>query len=62
MIYELYAPNDSFLVDTDKEVDGLARVTDGVGEIGIQVNKTLQLIPAVNGCDGRIALKGAKPV
>ena len=59
---QLEAGEHALGIDADQELDRLAGIAGRVGEIGIEVDETLQLIAAIDRNDRRIALRRPEPV
>ena len=62
VIDQLDAGDDPLRVDPGQQVDRLAGIADRVREIGVEEDKSLQLVAAVDRHDRRIALWGAEAV
>ena len=59
---ELQAGQHALRIDADQKSDRLAGIAGRVGEVGIQVDETLQLFAAIDRNDGRLALRRTEAV
>ena len=62
MVDELDPGDDAVRIDADQQVDRLAGIADGIGEIGVEVNVPQQAGALVRGNERRIALRWAEAV
>jgi hypothetical protein len=59
---ELQSGQYALRIDADQKTDRLAGIAGRIDEVGIQVNKTLQLFAAIDRNDGRLALRRTEAV
>ena len=59
---ELQSGQHALRIDADQKTDRLAGIAGRVGEVGIQVDETLQLFAAIDRNDGRLALRRTEAV
>ncbi len=62
VVDQFYAAYDAFGINADDNMDRLAGITDGTGEIRIQISITDYLTPLHQWCDWRLALRLANSI